>query len=211
EQLLAKLQQEPEFAQQVAQQLGLDTTDPNAIIEQVVQQITGGGQFAVKDPISWYNEGLKHATTGNVEAAIEAWDKTIALQPDFAEAWYNRGCALGQLKQPEEAIASYDKAVELKPDYIEAWFNRGTMLFQVGRFEEAIASYDQAIEINPDDASFWYHRANALNELERLQEALDSYNKAIAVSDVFPAAAKQRDEVQAKLNRLNAESHNEQE
>ena len=62
------------------------------------------------------------------QAALESYDRAIALRPDYAEAFNNRGNALLDLKQPQAALESYDRAIALKPDYAEAFNNRGNAL-----------------------------------------------------------------------------------
>ena len=45
-----------------------------------------------------------------------AYDKALALKPDFAEAWLGRGDVFKKLKRHVEAFAAYDKALAIKPD-----------------------------------------------------------------------------------------------
>ncbi|GAA6619633.1 hypothetical protein NUACC26_054470 [Scytonema sp. NUACC26] len=74
------------------------------------------------------------------EQAIAAYDKAIALKPNFALAWHSKGYVLGELQRYEEAIASYDKAIALKPDDANIWFNRGNNLIYLQRYEAALTS-----------------------------------------------------------------------
>ena len=57
---------------------------------------------------------------GKLEEAIEAYNKAIALKPDYAVAYYNVGNALKDQGKLEEAIEAYNKAIALKPDHAEA-------------------------------------------------------------------------------------------
>jgi tetratricopeptide (TPR) repeat protein len=54
------------------------------------------------------------------EAAIDCYDKAIALNPNFAEFYYNKGVVLYNLGKKEEAMASYDAALKLNPGYAQA-------------------------------------------------------------------------------------------
>jgi Flp pilus assembly protein TadD len=47
------------------------------------------------------------------EEAIEALDKALELDPQFAYAWYNKGVVLEKLGKSDEAQVCYDKAKEL--------------------------------------------------------------------------------------------------
>ncbi|RMF28848.1 MAG: tetratricopeptide repeat protein, partial [Candidatus Nitrosothermus koennekii] len=52
--------------------------------------------------------------------ALEAFDKAIAIDPNFADAWNNKGVALAKLKRYEEALEAFDKALEINPKFAEA-------------------------------------------------------------------------------------------
>ena len=58
---------------------------------------------------------------GKLEEAIEAYNKALAIKPDYAEAYYNMGIALQDQGKLEEAIEAYNKALAIKPDYAEAY------------------------------------------------------------------------------------------
>ena len=49
--------------------------------------------------------------------ALEAYERALALKPDYAEALNNRGVALAALDRHGEALASYARALEHKPGY----------------------------------------------------------------------------------------------
>src|SRR5262249_46458512 len=48
--------------------------------------------------------------------ALAAYDRTIALKPDLAEAWFGRGLALLALKQYGDAYAACERAIKLMPE-----------------------------------------------------------------------------------------------
>ena len=62
---------------------------------------------------------------GKLEEAIEAYNKALAIKPDYAEAYNNMGIALKEQGKLEEAIEAYNKALAIKPDYAEAYLQHG--------------------------------------------------------------------------------------
>ena len=48
---------------------------------------------------------------GKLEEAIEAYNKALAIKPDYAEAYNNMGNALQEQNKLEEAIEAYNKAL----------------------------------------------------------------------------------------------------
>ena len=67
--------------------------------------------------------GVALADQGKLEEAIEAYNKALAIKPDYAEAYSNIGVALADQGKLEEAIEAYNKALAIKPDYAEAYSN----------------------------------------------------------------------------------------
>jgi tetratricopeptide (TPR) repeat protein len=57
--------------------------------------------------------------------SVEAYNKALAIKPDYAEAYNNMGNALKEQGKLEEAIEAYNKALAIKPDYAEAYNNMG--------------------------------------------------------------------------------------
>ncbi len=188
DELLGRLEQDPNLLQVIAQQVGIETTNPQAIIEALINQFNTTNQLAIEDAETWFSLGNQQADAGDLESAIASYDKALEIKPDDYEAWINRGNTLVELGRSEDAIASYDKALEFKPDYDDAWNNRGLALLELGRNEEAIGSYDKAIEFNPDCYEALYNRGNALVMVGRSEEALAAYDKAIEIQPDFHEA-----------------------
>jgi len=69
---------------------------------------------------NWFKKGVVLYENGYYRRAITAFDKTIALDPTFAEVWNNRGLALIQTGQYQEALKSLNKALALNPRHENA-------------------------------------------------------------------------------------------
>ena len=63
-------------------------------------------------PVIWNFLGATAAKTGEIDLAINAFKRVIAIKPDYAEAYYNMGTVLKSLGKPEEALSAYKKALE---------------------------------------------------------------------------------------------------
>lgn len=150
DELFARLQQDSNLAQLVAQQFGLESTDPETIIQEVINQLNTANQAATEQAGNWFNQGVEQDQSGDFAGAIASYNQALEVRPDLYEVWFNRGNALSNLGQIEEAIASYDKALEFNPEFQEAWHNRGNALSMLGRVEEANASFDKAKELQTD-------------------------------------------------------------
>ena len=86
------------------------------------------------------------------KASEVAYNKALAIKPEYAEAYINLGSALKEQGKLEEAIEAYNKALAIKPDNAEAYNNMGVTLQEQGKLEEAIEAYNKALAIKPDYA-----------------------------------------------------------
>ncbi|MDX2228403.1 MAG: tetratricopeptide repeat protein [Leptolyngbyaceae cyanobacterium bins.349] len=101
-------------------------------------------------PEFWDGRGCTLCETAQFGAAIAAFDRAIALNPQSCKFWNHRGNALCGLQRYAEALTAYETAIALQPDYHQAWFNRGLLLAEMGAYGNAVASYDRAIALHSD-------------------------------------------------------------
>ncbi len=70
----------------------------------------------VKDPEPYFNIGVLLLNKKKPAEAVPAFDKAIAVKPDYADAYYYRGLARLQEKKNAEAKVDLQKYLELAPD-----------------------------------------------------------------------------------------------
>ena len=86
--------------------------------------------------MAYTNLGSAYRRQGNLDGAIEAYQKAIELDPDDAEAYFNLGVAYRNQGKLDESIQAYKRAIELDPDYVEVYNN----------LDEAIDAFKEAGE-----------------------------------------------------------------
>jgi tetratricopeptide (TPR) repeat protein len=122
------------------------------------------------------------------DKALDSYECTVRLRPDFADAWLNRGNVLHALMNLDDAVRSYDFAIGVNSNFYLAYYNRGVVLKELNRFKEAKDSYDNAIRLRPDFADAYCNRAVVLEELNCFQEAIENYDIAIRIKPDFANA-----------------------
>ncbi|MEP0404687.1 MAG: tetratricopeptide repeat protein, partial [Lentilitoribacter sp.] len=111
---------------------------------------------------AYNNMGNALEDQSKLEEAIEAYNKALAIKPDYPEAYNNKGIALEDQGKLEEAIEAYNKALAIKPDNADAYYNMGNTLKDQGKLGEAIEAYNKALAIKPDYAEAYDNMGIAL-------------------------------------------------
>ncbi len=115
---------------------------------------------------------------GEYEQAIEAFDKAIEIDPQYAEAWVEKGITLECQGKPDEAMKAYNEALRLNPNLAKAWFTEGEILRHHGECDEAVKAFDNAIEIDPQYADAWDGLGQALERMGAYGEAKNANDEA---------------------------------
>ncbi|MBF0359334.1 MAG: tetratricopeptide repeat protein [Magnetococcales bacterium] len=137
-----------------------------------IQKPDIGIKSSLNSAEEFLQQGISYHQTGQLDAAIQCYRKTLELNPEHAVAHSNMGFALQTTGELEQAVSSYQKAITFKPDYAEAYYNLGVALNEQGKLELAVASYNQAITIKPDYVKAYNNLVNILTKLKGVDEGL---------------------------------------
>ena len=136
-----------------------------------------------------YNScGVVYKELGRLDASIEAYNKALAIKPDYTVAYNNMGNALKDQGNLEEAIEAYNKALAIRPDYAVTYYNMGVTLQGQGKLQEAIEAYNKALAIKPDYADAFSNMGVTLQGQGRLEEAIEAYKKALVIKPDYAEA-----------------------
>ena len=136
----------------------------------------------------WNLLGASAAQIGQLDQAILAFKRVLAIKPDSSDAYYNMGKVLKQQGKLEEAILAYNNALSIKPDYADAFYNLGNALKEQGKLEEAILAYQNALTIEPNYADACHNIGTVLRDQGKLGEAILAYKKALAIRPDYATA-----------------------
>ena len=129
----------------------------------------------------WNLMGASAAQIGKLEEAVRAFEKSLVIKPDNADAHYNIGNAFRDQQKLQEAIEAYNHAISIKPDYADAYLNMGNALKDQGKLQEAVEVYKKACYIKPDSADAYFNLGLVLKEQGKLEEAIEAYGKALTI------------------------------
>ena len=131
--------------------------------------------------VAQYKEGL-------TEAAIQSYQRCLALSPDSPEIHNNLGTALDQAGRLEEAVQCFQRALALDPSYVRPLVNLGKVLRLQGRPSEAVLSLERALAFSPDNPPALTNLGFALADLGRWQDAVRSLRRAIELDPALAEA-----------------------
>ncbi|MBN1495683.1 MAG: tetratricopeptide repeat protein [Spirochaetes bacterium] len=131
-----------------------------------------------------YNEGLKYGKEGKGDMAIDAYTKSIDIDPAVG-AYTKRGAEYLRKGRYDLALTDANSAIELNAKYAAAHFLRGNALYRMLKFRSAVKSYLRAIQLDPSRAEFYYNCGQANYRLDRPDDAAAMYEKALAADRSF--------------------------
>ena len=150
-------------------------------LQQALKQAEALVQQSPMSVVLYNIQGAILQELGQLDLSVDAYNKALAIEPNYADAHYNIGMALQRQGKLKEAIKAYNKALAIKPDNAEAYNNMGIALHEQGKLEEVIEAYNKALAIKPDYAEAYYNMGGTLEEQGKLEEAIEAYNKALAI------------------------------
>jgi Flp pilus assembly protein TadD len=72
------------------------------------------------DPVTFLNLGIKRYNEGDLEGAMQQFQRVVAEHPETAIAYFYRGLAHLALEKPAEAKADFEKFIALEPEHPKA-------------------------------------------------------------------------------------------
>ncbi len=103
-----------------------------------------------RDAEAWIQIGHINFDGQQHEAAIEAYEKALAIDPANAPVLTDLGIMYRRTGNPQEAVRRFDQAIAADPKLENPRFNKGiVLLHDLNNREGAIAAWEALLEINP--------------------------------------------------------------
>ena len=125
---------------------------------------------------------------GDQSAAIETWQKAIAMNSEDARANLGLGGALTTAGRSQEAIVYLKKATQVNPNFLAAFYTLGMAEMQDRNVDDAIAAWQKSLRIYPqffeahEALGFAYYMQDKYSDsLAQLRLALDGEPDRVSV------------------------------
>ena len=106
-------------------------------------------------------------------AAVENFQKSLALEPDMPVVYGNWALMLRSRKDTVAAIEKYKKGIEIEPNYLEGYVGLGN-IYRLGKnYDLAEEMYKKALSIKPNYRNAYTFWATMLQEQDKCEEAIE--------------------------------------
>lgn len=130
-------------------------------------------------PEAQYNLGFAYHQAGDLAQARQAYERAVALSPDYVRAQVNLGAVYREQGEVGRSEAALRRALATEPGQLEALNNLGLVLAGKGQYAEAIALYEQALARAPSQADLWLNLGLALRDSGQREAAMQALSRAI--------------------------------
>lgn len=128
----------------------------------------------------YLNLGRQAQQAGDLNGALDCFDKATEADEKSGLAWKKRAVVLELLERHEEAIASYRKAVERSPHMLEYRLLLGNLLVEAEQYKDAAQEYEAIVREDPElDHPTSYVILAGMLDLALCQSELGNTTKAI--------------------------------
>ncbi|MBL9085875.1 MAG: tetratricopeptide repeat protein [Planctomycetia bacterium] len=106
-------------------------------LDRMVAALRAVAEADPSDGTAWVNLGNARRTAGDLDGALDAFERAVAGNPYDAGAWNDRGIALAAAGRPADARASYARAIELDPGAVAPHQNAARLARLAGDLDAA--------------------------------------------------------------------------
>ncbi|MDP4268227.1 MAG: tetratricopeptide repeat protein [Bacteroidota bacterium] len=140
----------------------------------------------------FFEKGNKYSVKGDLDKAIENYDKAIELDPTDGILYFGRGNAWYKKGEFEKAIEDYNSVIKYKPEFAGAYNNRGNSYLRINDNDKAIEDYHNALRINPNEAETYNNIGICYGKKGEYDKSIKNYNEAIRIKPDYAFAFKNR-------------------
>ncbi len=126
------------------------------------------GRAPVDEAIAWFERGCElDADPAKAQAATEAYERALELDPNFADAYCNLGAVRYNQGRLHEARLAFEACLAEESDHVEANFNLANVLEEAGEDDAALTHYRRALASDPLYPDLHINLALLFEKLER--------------------------------------------
>jgi protein O-GlcNAc transferase len=135
-----------------------------------------------QNAVAWRLSGDALAKLKRNAEAMAAYQRALAIRPDFVDVKFNMAAVEADNGRFEEAVALYRAVIAAAPNDWEARLQLADTLIRTNRLLDAYQELKILVEKNPSHAAGFSRLANLLRNGDQIDEALRAYARAVELA-----------------------------
>jgi tetratricopeptide (TPR) repeat protein len=131
---------------------------------------------------SYLADAINAQSLGNISAAINYYQKALAVRHDVPEVWANLGLMQHQAEDHAGALSSFKTAYQLQPKLFVPLLFLGIENLQLNNRAEAIHYLTMARQLRPNDPEIHMNLGRAYFGLKQFENASVAYRRVTALN-----------------------------
>lgn len=156
-------------------------------------------------PENHYKQGLRELEKGNLDGAMEEFERAKGIDKKYALAYSGIGLVWAEKGDFDKALDHADQALDLDDKSVEAYVVKGRILTMRRKgddwLDDAIQQYDKAIKLNPNSGMAYYYKGTTYKMAYKFSDAAAAYRKVIEIKGEYAKKANEEWEVVQKIER----------
>jgi Tfp pilus assembly protein PilF len=142
----------------------------------------------IRPDIYHFNMAVYFQRNGDIQSALDQYQKVIDISPYNAEAFSNMGVLYNQLGEYGKAVSVLQKALLVDPRYSKAHNNLGLAYYRSGQFDQAQTELERAVELEPSSQDACNNLGLVHRKMGRTRQAEEAFQRAITLDANYGAA-----------------------
>ena len=143
---------------EILKQLGRYKKPKNLIDSNISKAVTDKApENKAGDIYEHFSRGCAYDQSGMYKEAIEAYQQSLKINPDFAETYVNLGIDYYRLGKYDDAINIFKQAIQIKPDIISVYIKLGATYIVNGEYSMAVDILKKAINMDPGNPAVHFN------------------------------------------------------
>ena len=139
-----------------------------------------------KDALYYTNSGIEKTNAGDFKGAIEDFDKSIELRPDWALTYFSKAIAFHNLMRLEDAYENYTKAIECDNRMTDAYYNRAQVMLLDKKadkdiLKKALSDLEKSYELDNKFIDAMYYAAVVKMKLEDYKGSVEILDRILEI------------------------------
>lgn len=132
------------------------------------------------------NIGLVKQNTGDPDASISNYNRSLELNPKNWIPYNNRGYSYILKEEYEKAILNFDMAIQLSPESAYPYCNRGLAYIKTGRLEEGLNDTLRSIQIDDKNSYAYRNLSIYYYEMKDYENSYRNFKRAFELEKDTP-------------------------